>query len=40
MMPDRDTDDARRLAWRVELDSAMIAAVSVALFIAARWFFG
>lgn len=29
MMTDRDTDDARRLAWRVELDAALVAAVSV-----------
>lgn len=27
MKTDRDLNDARRIAWRVELDSALVAAV-------------
>lgn len=40
MTPDRDTADARRIAWRVELDSALIAAVAVAAGVIVRWMMG
>lgn len=31
MTPDRDTADASRMTWRVELEQIVIAAVAVAL---------